>query len=97
MSVIVVSSPPCEKVNSNARRFQTTFDDLRAHEGLSILIGLIPHHKADSSGDLGLMVIGLFIFVNGRAGFDVHLELYSKTGSGMDMDMDLGKWSYGLI
>ena len=43
------------------------------------------------------MVIGLFIFVNGRAGFDVRLELYSKTGSGMDMDMDLGKWSYGLI
>jgi hypothetical protein len=35
ISVVVVSSPPCAKIDTDTRWFKTTFDDLRAHEGFS--------------------------------------------------------------
>ena len=33
MSVVIVSSPSCEKVAADTRLFKATFDDFRAYEG----------------------------------------------------------------
>jgi hypothetical protein len=56
MMSVVVSSPTREKVDAGTRRFETTFDDLRAHEGWSILTTSRVYREI-----LGLMLIGLSI------------------------------------
>ena len=42
MSVVVVSSPPCEKIDTDTTRFKTTFEDLTAHEAFSNFTGESP-------------------------------------------------------
>ena len=51
MSVVVVSSPPCEKVDADTGWFKATFDDLRTHEPRG-MIDPHPNHNEDSSRDL---------------------------------------------
>ena len=61
MSVVIVSSPPCEKIDTDTRQFKATFDDLRAHERFSNFTAGWVHR-----GTLGLVGVGFGIYVEGR-------------------------------